>query len=161
MNLRRVRWGGLALLSLAWIGSTGCENTMCTADVAPPEARFRLHLPPAADVTGAETVRACKSAGCATATLPAAPAAGAGAAQVTFTDFLVIGQLSLGAGGVRVLDLTWTLGNVDPSNPHDDYTITVTDAAGQVTSTLTAEVRYTPASGPCGSETWTSPLTTD
>ncbi|MFL5305431.1 MAG: hypothetical protein ACJ8F1_09460 [Polyangia bacterium] len=158
MKRRFVVWGGVALLSVAWFGATGCETTTCTGDVAPPQATFRLHLPPVADATGAEIVRACKSSGCTTATLPAAAQ---GATQVTFTDFLVIGQLSLGAGGVRVLNLFWTVDHVDASSPHDDYTITVTDSAGQVTGTLTAEVQYSRAAGLCGTETWTAPLTTD
>ncbi len=160
MNQRCVLWGPLVLACLASIGSPGCETTTCTADAAPPEATFRLHLAPAADVTGPETVRACKTTGCTTASLPASPAAEA-ATQVTFTNFLVMGQLSLGAGGVRVLDLEWVLTDVDPNNPHDDYTITVTDAAGQVTGSLTAEVQYRRAVGICDTETWTAPLATD
>lgn len=150
------------MLLLGSLTQAGCElGHACSAIYILSEATFRLHLPPAADVTAPETIEACQEPICTTATVP--PVDGQLLGTLKFSNPDVTGTASLAAGNVRVLNLAWRLTNVLPADPRNAYYITVTDAAGQVTGSIAnAEVTYakTP-DGPCGPGVWEGALTTD
>jgi len=149
-------------LLLAGLGQLGCEaDHACPAIFLESRATFRLHLPPATNVTAPETVTACQEPACTTATVPPITESGT-SSPLQFSDPDVTGSESLASGGVRVLDLAWTLTNVVAADPRNAYRITVTDAVGQVTGMLAQEVTYTKTpDGPCGPGQWEGPLTSD
>jgi hypothetical protein len=156
------RWAGPALLILLGLGQAACDfGHACSGGGLESRATFRLHLPPAADVTAPETVTACQVPTCTTATVP--PIAETGTlSPLQFSDPDVTGNESLASGNVRVLDLAWTLTNVLPADPRNEYQITVTDAAGVVTGKLSQLVTYTKtADSDCGPGQWEGPLTSD
>jgi len=151
----------MALLVLLGAGQAGCDlGHSCPAIYIFSQATFRIHLPPAADVTAPETINACQEPVCATATIPAI--ADTGESSLQFSDPDVTGIESLAAGNVRTLNLAWKLTHVLAADPQNFYMITVTDAAGQVTGQISQPVTYTKTpDGPCGPGKWEGPLTSD
>ncbi len=124
---------GMALLAGAlWSGCTGCNAAYYFSG-----AVLTLHLPPASDVASPETVVACRSSTCTTATLPAAPSE-----RIEFSIPDVHASIRLDAGNVRVLRIEWTVTDVPATSPTDAFDVTVMDADGNATGALSGTVTY-------------------
>lgn len=142
------------------IAGVGCDiGQSCSASYTPSGAFLTLHLPPQADVTQPETLTVCRELDCATATLPAALPP---TMVATFTTSRpeVTGALTVAAGNVRVVEISWLLqnGDVKSADPRNAYTVTVTDATGATTGQLSGEVTYAHSEGCLGSDIWTAHL---
>jgi hypothetical protein len=126
------------------------------------------HLPPEHDVAMPETVKVCQDGQkCATGTLPpvsppTASVAGSGLAFTppfkergtevitaqSFAPTIATGQLSVVAGGVRLLTISWPLvkdSAFTPNSPQN-YFVDVRDANGVQTGTLNTPIMYAPSS---------------
>jgi hypothetical protein len=132
----------LALGSISWLCSAGCDlNHGCATVAIHSGALLTLHLPPAADVVAPETLTACRQPDCVTATLPPPEPVGM-VAQVDVSSADVRGSMSLAAGGVRVLQLDWTVRDINPADPQNYYSVDVKDAAGTTTGHVANGVTY-------------------
>lgn len=143
---------GLLIVLLALAASCGHE---CNDIGWRNGAHLTLHLPPETSVRGPETVKACRQPTCMMAVVPAALPAGQ-LASLSFASNEVTGTLELVAGNVRRLVIDWTVDDVRPADPRNEYAIDVTDAGGAVTGQLHQSVTYAqsmPAGQGCG-EAW-------
>jgi hypothetical protein len=142
------------------IAGVGCDlGQSCSADYAPSGAFLTLHLPPQADVTQPETLTVCREPDCATATLPIALSPTM-VANFTTSRPEVTGTLTVVAGNVRVVEISWILqnGDVNSADPRNAYMVNVTDAAGVTTGQLSGEVTYAHSEGCLGVDLWTAHL---
>jgi hypothetical protein len=152
---RPVRIFGLLSVVVALLPSTGCQN--CGSTTAPSEVTLVLHLPPEPDVAMPETLKACQDTTCLSKAIPRLPTDGSLATFTVSSSPAVIGFLASGPGGVRRLEIGWSLlpDVFDPKDPRNAYHVTVVDATGATTGALDADIMYTHLPGSaCGPESW-------
>ena len=116
-NARRAfSWFAFATAAL-FAGCDDCPELSCG-----PQVVIRLYVP--AGAIAGDTVTACRVDVCATATLPAAGAAGS-SADLSFALAGVAGSMLTGAYGARQLVVSWMEGDTG-----DRFMLVVRDAAG-------------------------------
>jgi hypothetical protein len=157
---RRALSAIVGLIVFTSIAGFGCDlGQSCSAVYAPSGAFLTLHLPPQADVTQPETLTVCREPDCATATLPVALPPTMVATFATSRPE-VTGTLTVVAGGVRVVEISWILqkGDVNSADPRNDYMVNATDATGATTGQLSGEVTYAHSEGCLGDDIWRAHL---
>ena len=149
------------ILLFSAITSAGCGKA-CPDIAYVSSVRLTLHLPAQQDIVMPEMVRVCQDEACATATLPAVMDA-ATIANFTFerdaaTPFLPGNTVTLTAGGVRRLDINWSLakGTFNPKSAGNLYDVEVKDATGAATGKLFETIDYEHhVDDDCGIDFWT------
>jgi len=97
-------------------------------------------LPPASGDGSIEVVTACREPSCFRATLPRLD--GALDRFVSFNSPDISGTLRLGAGGVGVLTLDWTVNDISHRNPNNTFHVEVKNSVDQVIGAVRTGVTY-------------------
>jgi hypothetical protein len=156
---------------LGALSSAGCQDQVwCESFPPTSQVTLTVHLPPEQDVAMPETVKVCQDfTGCTMATVPplgTSVAAGfefpppvfkRGPEVVTF-PVAISGDLSIDAGGVRLLEILWPLVKGITFNPNDSpsqgkYSVDVSDANGVPTGKLVSTIIYTHVTR-CAGDGW-------
>jgi hypothetical protein len=152
--------GAAALLSAASTGA-GCDKA-CSEQAYSSSVRLTLHLPAESDVATPETVKVCQEERCALAVLPTVSEDqkyGSFEFDLEPTPpFTAPSTVTLGAGGVRRLDINWPIvaGTFNPKSPGNLYDVQVTDANNAETGHLLVSIDYEHhVDQACGVDFWT------
>jgi hypothetical protein len=170
-GIRTTLLGAASILGA--LTSAGCESAGGCGEFFPPASQvtLTLHLPPGHDVAMPEIVKVCEDVKCAMGTVP--PVGGGGAGSFEFTPpatehgtvmstapvapSIANGDLSVVAGGVRLLRILWPLvkdSAFNPGSPSGIYLVDVRDASGAQTGKLTSTIVYAHVTR-CGADAWT------